>query len=139
MAADATFELGDLALDRGGVIPAAQLSYRTHGALSPARDNAILFAHMYSGTPASLDPWIAQGRALDSGRWFIICPGQLGNGISSSPSTTAGPFGEVTIADDVSAQHRLVCEHLGIERLELALGFSRVHSRPTSGRSDSRR
>lgn len=124
MAADATFELGDLALERGGVIPAARLAYRTHGALSPARDNGILFAHMYSGTPASLDPWIADGRALDPGRWFMICPGQLGNGISSSPSTTAGPFAEVTIADDVSAQYRLVCEHLGIERLELALGFS---------------
>ncbi len=124
MAADATLELGDLALERGGVIPAAQLAYRTHGELSPARDNAILFAHMYSGTPGSLDPWIAPGRALDPARWFVICPGQLGNGISSSPSTTAGAFGEVTIADDVSAQHRLVSEHLRIERLELALGFS---------------
>ncbi len=30
----------------------------------------------------------------------------------------------MTIADDVGAQHRLVCEHFGIERLELALGFS---------------
>jgi homoserine O-acetyltransferase len=79
---------------------------------------------MYSGTAASLDPWIAGGRALDPSRWFIVCPGQLGNGASSSPSTTAGPFPELTIGDDVTAQHRLVCEHLGIERLELVLGFS---------------
>lgn len=124
MAADATLELGDVELELGGVIPAARLGYRTHGTLAPDRSNAILFAHMYSGTPASLDPWIAGGRALDPARWFIICPGQLGNGISSSPSTTVGPFPELTIGDDVSAQHRLVSERLGIERLALVLGFS---------------
>lgn len=127
MAIDAALELGDFALELGGLIPAARLAYRTHGTLTPGRDNAILFEHMYSGTPASLDPWIGSGRALDPERWFIICPGQIGNGISSSPSTTAGGrgrFPELTIGDDVTAQHRLVSERLGIDRLELVLGFS---------------
>lgn len=124
MPSDEVLELGDLELELGGVIPDARLGYRTHGVLSPDRDNAILFAHMYSGTPASLDPWIASGHALDPDRWFIVCPGQLGSGTSSSPSNTRGPFPELTIGDDVSAQHKLICEHLGIERLELALGFS---------------
>ncbi len=123
MAADCTLELGDLELELGGVIPAARLAYRTHGTLAAGRDNAILFPHMYSGTPASLDPWIASGRVLDPARWFIICPGQIGNGVSSSPSTSVGPFPEVTIGDDVTAQRRLVSD-LGIERLELVLGFS---------------
>jgi homoserine O-acetyltransferase len=122
--ADATLELGDLSLELGGLIPGARLAYRTHGELAPDRGNAILFAHMYSGTSASLDPWVGPGRALDSERWFVICPGQLGNGVSSSPSTSASPFPELTIGDDVTAQYRLVSEHLGIERLELALGFS---------------
>jgi homoserine O-acetyltransferase/O-succinyltransferase len=124
VATDEILELGELELELGGVIPAARLGYRTHGTLATARDNAILFPHMYSGTPASLDPWIAEGRALDPTRWFIICPGQIGNGISSSPSTTAGRFPEVTIGDDVTAQHLLVSEHLGVECLELVLGFS---------------
>jgi homoserine O-acetyltransferase/O-succinyltransferase len=126
VAQDETLELGDFEPELGGVIPAAELAYRTHGTLAPGRDNAVLFPHMYSGTPASLDPWIGPGRALDSDRWFIVCPGQFGNGITSSPSTVpAGSgFPELTIGDDVSAQHRLVREHLGIERLELVLGFS---------------
>jgi homoserine O-acetyltransferase/O-succinyltransferase len=124
MAGDFTLELGDLELELGGVLADARLGYRTHGALAPDRGNAILFPHMYSGTPSSLDPWIGPGRALDPARWFVICPGQIGNGITSSPSTTAGRFPEVTIGDDVTAQHRLVSEHLGIERLELVLGFS---------------
>lgn len=124
MGTDATLELGDLELELGGVIERARLCYRTHGTLAPERDNAILFAHMYSGTAASLDPWIAADRALDPEGWFIVCPGQLGNGVSSSPSTTTGAFPELTIGDDVAVQHRLVREQLGIERLQLVLGFS---------------
>ena len=44
----------DLELERGGVLPAARLLYKTHGELNAARDNAILYPHMYSGTPISL-------------------------------------------------------------------------------------
>jgi len=121
---DAIFELGDLELELGGTLPAGRVSYRTHGTLASGRDNAILFPHMYSGTPASLDPWIGAGRALDPARWFVVCPGQLGNGISSSPSTTAHPSPELTIGDDVTAQHRLVTDRLGVERLALVLGYS---------------
>jgi homoserine O-acetyltransferase len=122
--ADGTLELGDLELELGGVIPGARLGYRTHGTLAPDHDNAVLFAHMYSGSPASLEPWIGSGRVLDPERWFVICPGQLGGGLSASPSNVAGPFPDLTIGDDVTVQHRLVAEHLGIERLELVLGFS---------------
>jgi homoserine O-acetyltransferase len=121
---DHVFELGDLELELGGRIHDARLAYRTHGALSPERDNAILFPHMYSGTPASLDAWIVPERALDPTRWFVVCPGQFGNGASSSPSNTNGDFPALTIGDDVAAQHRLVAEHLGVEQLALVLGFS---------------
>lgn len=124
MPTDHVFELGELELELGGTLAGASLAYRTHGTLSAARDNAILFPHMYSGTPASLDGWIATGRALDPERWFVVCPGQFGNGLSSSPSLTAGEFPELTIGDDVAAQHRLVTQGLGIERLELVAGFS---------------
>ncbi|MDQ3858618.1 MAG: alpha/beta fold hydrolase [Actinomycetota bacterium] len=120
---DDVLELGDLELELGGTLRDARLHYRTHGTLSHARDNAVLFPHMYSGTSASLDGWIAPGRPLDPGRWFVVCPGQLGNGVSSSPSTTEGHFPDLTIGDDVSAQRRLA-ERLGIERFQLVLGFS---------------
>jgi len=108
---DAVFELGDHELELGGTLPTARIGYRTHGTLAPARDNAILFPHMYSGTPASLDPWIGADRALDPSRWFVVCPAQL-------------VLPGVTIGDDVTAQHRLVSERLGIERFALVLGFS---------------
>ncbi len=124
MPEDHVFELGDLELELGGRLPDARLAYRTHGSLSPARDNAILFPHMYAGTPSSLDGWIGPGRPLDPARLFVVCPGQFGNGVSSSPSNTAGDFPALTIGDDVAAQHRLLTGRLGVQRLELVLGFS---------------
>ena len=54
-AQDGILELGALELELGGTLPGARIPYRTHGELSPSRDNAILFPHMYSGSTASLD------------------------------------------------------------------------------------
>ena len=121
--ATGVFDLPDFELERGGTLRAGRLAYRVHGTLSPARDNAVLFAHMYAGTPTSLDRWVEPGRPLDPRRWYVVCPGQLGNGESSSPSDGDPDFPRLTIGDDVEAQRRLL-DHLGIERVELALGFS---------------
>ena len=104
------FELGHFELESGTALPRARLLYKTHGTLNDARDNAILYPHMYSGTPSSLESSIGPGRALDPELWFIICPGQLGNGFSTSPSNTLPPLGggafpSVSIADDVIGAH----------------------------------
>ena len=37
--------LGELKLERGGVIPNLKMSYVTHGKLNAKKDNAILFMH----------------------------------------------------------------------------------------------
>ena len=44
-----TFEAGDLTLQSGAVLRGARLSWKTHGTLSPARDNVILVCHALSG------------------------------------------------------------------------------------------
>jgi len=123
------FELGNFELETGITLPNARLAWKTHGKLNPAKDNAILFPHMWSGTPKAMEIFIGEGRPLDPRKYFIILPGQFGNGFSSSPSNTPPPFDggafpNVTIGDDVRAQHRLVTEHYGIERFELVLGWS---------------
>ena len=139
-AADGTLELGDLELELGGMIPSARLGYRTHGTLSPHRDNAVLFPHMYSASPASLDPWIEGGHALDPERWFVICPGQLGGGLSSSPSND--PRRRFPGADDRRRRHRSASpghRPLRHRAPRARASASRwADSRPTSGRSDSR-
>jgi homoserine O-acetyltransferase len=123
------FELGPFTLESGHTLPAARLAYRTHGRLNAAKDNAVLVPHMYSGTSASMEVLIGEGRALDPSRYFIILPDQFGSGLSSSPSNTPAPFDRghfpaVTIADDVRAQHRLVTEHFEITSLYAVLGWS---------------
>lgn len=122
-------ELGDFELERGATLKGARLAYKTQGTLNADKSNAILFPHMWSGTSASMESFIGEGRPLDPARWFIILPGQFANGFSSSPSNTpapqnAGAFPEVTIGDDVVAQHRLVNEHFGISELQLVTGWS---------------
>lgn len=123
------FELGDFPLTSGYTLPGAKLSYKTHGTLCAAKDNAILFPHFLGGAPEMLEGWIGEGRPLDPSRYFIILPGQFGNGASTSPSNATPPFERgafpaMKFADDVVAQHRLVTEHLGIQELQLVLGWS---------------
>ncbi len=123
------FALGDFPLDRGGQIPDAKLAFATLGMLNANKDNAVLFPHMFSGTSKHMQMYVDEGLALDPARYFVIFPNMLGNGISSSPHNSPPPiamndFPDVTIADDVRAQHRLVTERFGIERLELVLGWS---------------
>ena len=122
-------ELGAFALTTGFTLPDARLAYKTHGTLNAEGDNAILLPHMYTGTAAFMETFIGEDRPLDPSKYFLICPAQLGSGFGSSPSTTPAPydrgaFPPLSVADDVAAQHRLVREHLGIERLALVSGWS---------------
>jgi homoserine O-acetyltransferase len=123
------FELGDFELQQGATLRGAWISYRTHGKLNAAKDNAILFPHMYSGSHKDMELYVGPGRACDPDKYFIILPGQFGNGVSSSPSNTAAPYNQgafpkVQIEDDVIAQHRLVTEQFGISELQLVTGWS---------------
>lgn len=124
-----TFPLGDFALERGGVIRNCRLAYATLGTLNAAKDNAVLFPHMFSGTSKHMQMYVGKGLALDPARYFVIFPNMLGNGVSSSPHNSPHPiamadFPAVMIGDDVRAQERLVRERFGIERLELVVGWS---------------
>jgi homoserine O-acetyltransferase/O-succinyltransferase len=114
---------------QSGVTFDASLAYKTYGALSAARDNAILLPVCYGGRHADTEYFMTAGRALDPAKYFIIIPNLFGNGASSSPSNTPAPIGrgawpDVSLYDNVHCQHRLVTEHLGIERLRLVTGFS---------------
>ena len=115
------FALDSLPLESGASLP-AELAYATHGALSAARDNVVLVPSYYTGTHDSYLPWIGPGGVLDTDRWFVIVVNMLGNGVSTSPSTT-GDFPLVTMRDQVTAQG-LLLDHLGIDRLRLVTGWS---------------
>lgn len=123
-------DIGDFELEDGGMLRGCKLAYATFGALNERKDNAILVPTWYSGTSKIMEQvYIGRGRALDPDRYFIIVINQIGNGLSASPHNTPAPAGmgnfpHVRIGDDVRAQHKLLAEKYGIERLALVLGGS---------------
>lgn len=124
-----TYNLGEFTLTGGATLPDARIAFKTYGRLSDARDNAIVYPTWYSGRHWENEWLIGDGMALDPGRYFIIVPNMLGNGLSSSPSNTPPPydrarFPEVRVLDNVRAQHRLVTEHFEIETLVAVCGWS---------------
>jgi len=123
-----TFEIPGFTTQSGYTLT-IRLAYKTYGHLSPKRDNAVLVPTFYGGRHTDTEYMFAPGRALDAQHFFIIVPNMLGNGYSTSPSNTPAPYGRggfplTTLYDNILVQHRLVTEHLGIERLRLVTGFS---------------
>jgi homoserine O-acetyltransferase len=119
--------LGDFPLERGGVIREFVLSYVAHGQMSSARDNVVLALSAIGSTHHRLDAWIGPGRALDTDRYCVVAVDAIGNGLTTSPSTSRSQplldFPRFTIRDMVESQRRLV-EHLGVRKLAAVVGAS---------------
>ena len=123
------FDLRDFPLEGGITLPAAKLSYTTHGTLNEAGDNAVLVPSFYLGDHHGYDFLIGPGKALDPAKYFIVATDMFQNGLSSSPSNTPAPFSgnqfpSIAIRDNVEAQRRLLTEELGISHLRSVIGFS---------------
>ena len=123
------FELGDISLQSGTVLPRARLAYKAYGSLNEARDNAVLLPTFYTGTHVRNEGFFGSGRALDPTRHFIVSVNLLGNGVSSSPSNTPPPFDGprfpgTTLYDNVACQYRLLTEVFNVDRVALVAGWS---------------
>ncbi len=132
-----------LVLEKGGRLPSVTVAYETYGRLNEARDNAVLIGHAISGDshvarhgpdddPGWWEAAVGPGKAIDTDRWFVICPNVLGGcrgttGPNSVSPGTGRPYGAnfptITIGDMVEVQRRLV-DRLGIERLHAVVGGS---------------
>ncbi|MGN8200011.1 homoserine O-succinyltransferase MetX [Salinisphaera sp. RV14] len=134
-----------LALDCGKQLAEFDLVYETYGTLNVARSNAVLICHALSGNhhaagyhseadakPGWWNKCIGPGKMIDTNRFFVVSPANLGcyNGStgpgSLNPETGRhyGPdFPVVTVGDWVRSQN-LLRAHLGIERWAAAVGGS---------------
>jgi homoserine O-acetyltransferase/O-succinyltransferase len=129
------FVLKDFAFASGVVLPELTLHYRT---LGTARRNAageivngVVLLHGTSGSGADwlraslADELFGAGQPLDASRYFIIMPDGIGRGGSSKPSDgLRAKFPHYRYHDIVTAEHRLVTEHLNVRHLRLVLGSS---------------
>ncbi len=123
------FDLGDFSLQRGATLRDAKLAYKTYGTLNADKSNVIVYPTWYSGQHYDNEWLIGEGMALDPKTYFIIIPNMLGNGLSTSPSNNPQPYNKsrfpnVTFYDNVRAQHKLVTEKFGIEKIALVTGWS---------------
>ncbi len=126
-------------------LPAFELVYETYGELNSARSNAVLICHALSGDhhaagyhsqndakPGWWDACIGPGKPIDSSRFFIIAPNNLGGcggstGPLSTDPTTGEPYGAnfpaVTVKDWVKTQ-AVLADALGISRFAAVIGGS---------------
>lgn len=140
-------------LESGESLDEVWVEYECYGTLNASKTNAILIAHALSGDahaagwssdykelnrpwnknkPGWWDSVVGPSKALDTGKYFIICSNVLGscfgttgpNSINVTTGKTWGlDFPLVTIGDWVALQARLI-DHLGIEKLYGVVGGS---------------
>lgn len=118
------FDAGDVTLQSGARLTGAKLSWKTHGTLSPARDNVIVYPTSYGAQHPDLEWLIGPDGVLDPTRWFIVIPDMFGNGLSSSPADRDDYPTLVTIHDNVQVQRRALRALFGIERVACVYGWS---------------
>lgn len=126
--------LGDFALESGEVIRDFRLSYALHGATGPLEPgalrnagNVVLALSAIGSTHHRLDFLIGSGMALDPRELIVIAVDAIGNGLTTSPSTSAlqpgNAFPSFNIRDMVASQLALI-DHLGVGRLKCVIGAS---------------
>src|SRR5579872_6532734 len=119
----------------GETLPELRLHYLSFG--KPERDaggritNAVLLLHGTGGSGRQfLQPQFATvlfgpGQLLDTSRYFVILPDNVGHGKSSKPSDGLhAHFPQYDYDDMVAAQHELLTQGLGVNHLRLILGTS---------------
>ncbi len=136
--------IGDVALERGGRIPAVRVAYESWGRLNAAGDNAVLVEHALTGdshvvggagpahpSPGWWDGLIGPGRPLDTDRWFVVASNVLGGCQGTTgPSALApdgAPWGSrfpfVTVRDQVAVEAGLA-DALGVRSWAAVVGGS---------------
>ncbi|MEM6551029.1 MAG: homoserine O-acetyltransferase [Planctomycetota bacterium] len=132
-----------LPLELGNELPGIRCAYETWGTLDENSSNAVLICHAISGDshvtrhhkddlPGWWEDLVGPGKAIDTDRFFVICPNVLGGcrgttGPGSINPDTNQPYGtafpDITIADMVEVQRRLL-DHLKIDTLHAVVGGS---------------
>lgn len=138
------FESRPHVLETGGRLTEVTVAYETWGALDRNRSNAVLVLHALTGDSHAAGPtgaghpsagwWdaiIGPGRALDTDRFFVVCPNVLGGCQGSTGPASAAddgrPYGSrfpvVTVRDQVVVEAALA-DQLGIDRWAAVVGGS---------------
>ena len=117
----------DFRFASGEVLPEVRLHYRT---LGKPGSPAVMILHGTTGSGAQFlgdsfaGALFGPGQLLDSTKYFIVLPDDIGHGGSSKPSDgLKARFPKYAYADMIEGERR-VLEHLGVNHLRLVIGTS---------------
>ena len=131
----ADFSLPEYRFESGEVLHDVKLHYVTlgtpHKDASGAIDNAVLILHGTGGTGGQFlgsgfaGGLYGAGQPLDTARYFVVLPDNIGHGQSSKPSDGLHmKFPRYGYTDMVKLQHLLLDRALGVKRVHLVMGTS---------------
>lgn len=131
----ADFVIRDFRFRSGESLAELRLHYTTLG--QPRKDargivrNAVMILHGTGGAGRSFlsngyaGQLFGAGQILDTARYYVILPDNIGHGGSSKPSDELrARFPKYTYDDMVEAQYRLLTQGLGVNHLRLIMGTS---------------
>ena len=136
-------------LELGGRLARVSVVYETYGTLNADRDNAVLICHALSGDshvarhdprdePGWWDIVVGPGKAIDTDKFFVICPNILGGcrgttGPNSLNPATGKPYGRdfptITMGDMVEVLGLAKGRHV-LEDAEQAIEQCQVSKAP---------
>lgn len=135
----------EIQLQSGKRLASYDIVYETYGELNAAKSNAILICHALSGhhhaagytqqndkKPGWWETCIGPGKPIDTNRFFVVCPNNLGGCHGSSGPSSINPetgklygpdFPVVTVRDWVKSQAQ-ISDALGIDQWLSVIGGS---------------
>ena len=139
-----TWRTENFKLELGHTLPELVLAYETHGRLAADGANAVLLTHGFTSShhaagpsapgeaPGWWDGLVGPGKAVDTGRLFVVSSNMLGSSYGSTAPASVNPatgrrygpdFPDITLGDIVRAQRALL-DSLGVRRLAAVAGPS---------------
>lgn len=122
-------------LEGGGILPSLEIAYQTWGTLNTDKSNVVWAVHALTANSDVLDWWpglFGENDLFNPKDYFIVCANNLGSCYGTTGPLTINEdieqpwysyFPIVTIRDMVNA-HELLRQHLGIEKINIAIGGS---------------
>ncbi|HLW75973.1 MAG TPA: alpha/beta fold hydrolase, partial [Bryobacteraceae bacterium] len=127
--AEGDYVIHDFHFHDGETLADLRLHYYTVG--KPSATEVVLVMHGTGGSGKGFDSknfageLFGEGQPIDASKYFIVMPDAIGHGGSSKPSDGMRThFPKYCYHDMVTADYRLLTEHLGVKHLRLAMGTS---------------
>lgn len=137
-------DVGPIRLESGATLNCAEIAYLSFGRLNQEHNNVVLVTHGLTSGPQMLresdsatgeGTWsklVGPGLAVDTNRFYVVCPNMLGSSYGSTGPTSIDPltakeygpsFPMISVRDIVASQRKLL-DQLAVRHLRAVVGPS---------------